>query len=375
MRFSDIPDLETLKHALTNAKKIGHIAHAQLFHGCKGSAALAMVLAYAQFLNCENVMEDDSCGTCISCYKISKLIHPDVHVLFPVAISAEMKKAEKKQEVYQIWRRFVEENPFADEQDWINCHASRNAQLTISIEEARAFVSPLYYKTSEGRFKIAIIWLAEYLNNSSANMLLKILEEPPNNTIFLITSNDYEKILPTILSRLQIIYIPNINDDSILNFLRKKFPDKEISVLQNAVYLSEGSLGNAIKQLSDAEVGIFSFFLDWMRKCYMQDFNSILKLSEKFLTMGREKQKHILSSGLKLFRDVMLYKTGTNLAKVNPEIKNSFEKFANAINEANLEPIYQNLNEAIFHIERNANAQICFFNTSLALSKLIKKEQ
>ncbi|MFQ3575466.1 MAG: DNA polymerase III subunit delta [Cytophagales bacterium] len=373
MNFSEIPGLVEQKRALISSLKTSHVAHAQLFYGVEGSASLPLALAYAQYLNCENPKESDSCGECASCHKMKKFIHPDLHFLMPLAATADMKKGDKKKELMMMWRNFLIEQPFGSSQDWIASHGAKNSQLNISVDEARALASPLFLKSNEGRYKIAFIWLAEFMNAASANMLLKILEEPPGDTVFLLVSNDYEKILPTILSRVQLNFVPLFSDEEILGYLTTHYPEKEEIDLIKAQYLGEGNLGKAMKIVENSDFGDFEFFMDWMRKCYSNDFSNILKLGEQFSALGREKQKEVLHSGIKLFREVLVASAKTNLTRVSPEIKDSFEKFVSAINKENLEKIYKSLNDSVYHIERNANPQISFLNTSIFLSSVIRK--
>ena len=210
MQFRDIPGLDSLKEKLYRTVTSGKVAHAQMFAGPPGCANLALALAYASLLNCTNRTDNDSCGECPSCLKIKKLIHPDLHFVFPVSPTEKttQKKLKPISNSYiQEWRSFVEKSPYLGTEEWSAEYGGENKQLNISREESRDIVTKLALKPYEGKYKIMIIWLAEYMHNSAANALLKLFEEPPDNTIFLLTTYDQEKIIGTILSRVQLLKI------------------------------------------------------------------------------------------------------------------------------------------------------------------------
>ncbi len=219
MRFSNIPGHQETKTALINAVKNHHVAHAQLFFGKEGSANLTLALAYAAYLNCETPTETDSCGSCSSCTKIDKLIHPDLHFVFPKTAKQSGDDDKNKGDVMSHWRNFIFTNPYGNSVDWAELSGSAGKQLNISKEEGKHIIKTVSMKAFEARYKILIIWLPEFMNISAANSILKVLEEPPENTIYLMVTNDYEKLLTTIISRTQLIRVPDFKEEDIERFL------------------------------------------------------------------------------------------------------------------------------------------------------------
>ena len=206
MRFSDIIGLEDTKQQLIAAVKSNHVAHAQLFFGSEGSANLALALAFATYINCTNQSDSDSCGTCASCTKIDKLVHPDVQFIFPVSSTKKVTgKSVVSSSYMNEWRSFILNNPYSGIEQWSASYGAENKQSNISKEESRNIIKNLSLKAFEAEYKIMLIWLPEFMHPSAANGILKILEEPPKKTIFLLVTNDYEKLLTTILSRCQFL--------------------------------------------------------------------------------------------------------------------------------------------------------------------------
>ena len=213
MQFDDIIGQEKVKERLINSVKEGRISHAQLFASEPGCGGLPLAVAYAQYINCQNRSDNDSCGQCASCIKFNKLIHPDLHLVYPLALSADVKKSDDKA---KEWRTAFLENPYLTLNSWFELLDAENKQAMIGVNESDDILRKLNLTTYEAEYKIMIIWRAEKMNAAAANKLLKILEEPPQKTLFLLVCENEEQLLPTITSRTQLIGIPKIADKDLI---------------------------------------------------------------------------------------------------------------------------------------------------------------
>jgi DNA polymerase-3 subunit delta' len=372
--FSQIPGLEDTKRTLVNSVKNNHIAHAQLFLGKEGSANLALALAYATYINCEDKKEDDSCGECPSCYKFNKLIHPDLHFVFPISTTKEITKDPLSALFMKQWRSLVIENPYINISNWSEAIGAENKQLNISVDESRNILKTLSLKSFEAEYKILILWLPENMNASSANAILKILEEPPFKTVFLLVTNNSEKIITTILSRTQLINIRSFSDDEITKNLMLKFQIEEKRAHQLA-YLADGDINEAFRLNTEVEEDNHQMFRDWMRSCYKR--NNVIELvewSETFQKTGKEGQKSLLQYGLNTLRETFICRhTANNLLRLQEEELKFVEGFSKVLDGPKIEEISIKINEAYYHLERNANAKITFLDLSLYISSIIKK--
>jgi DNA polymerase III subunit delta' len=366
MLFREITGLTDVKTSLIRAVSDNHVAHAQLFHGSEGSANLAMALAYATYVNCEDKQADDACGRCPNCTKMSKLAHPDVNYIFPTAGG----KAVLSENFMLQWRAFVKETPYGNLSDWLERIAVK--QGNIPAEESRQLIQKLSLKSYEGGYKIVIIWQAEMLNIAAGNALLKILEEPPEQTLFLLVVNSMEKLLTTIISRTQRIAIRNFSDDEIVSYLLNNQQVTDERAKQVA-YLSEGNLNYALEIANKTEDDEHTWFATWMRMCYALNIQKLVPMADEFDTKGKEYQKAMLMYGLKIFREIFLYRHGgENLIKLEGDELIFVQKFSNVLNINNLEQITTLLSESHYHIERNARSKIVFLDISLAIARLMR---
>ena len=222
MKFIDISGFEKEKDFLINAANKNHVAHAQLFFGSEGSPNLSLALAFISFLNCNNKISNDSCGECPSCKKIDKMIHPDVHFIFPVAPTTKINKNVISDLFIKEWRNFILDDPYQNVNDWFNFYGFENKSPNISKDESRNLIKKLTLKPFESENKIVLIWLPEYLHLYTSNALLKILEDPPPKTFFFLITNDYNRLLKTILSRVQMFKIRNFSDEELTKEILKK---------------------------------------------------------------------------------------------------------------------------------------------------------
>jgi DNA polymerase-3 subunit delta' len=366
MLFQEIKGLDDAKQTLIKAVSNNHLAHAQLFHGGEGSANLAMAWAFATFINCENKQPNDACGKCASCLKMSKLAHPDVSYIFPTAGG----KSVLSENFMAQWREFMKETPYGNLSDWLE--KINIKQGNIPVEEARQLIQKLSLKSYEGGYKIVIIWQAEYLHHTTANALLKILEEPPEQTLFLLVVNSMERLLTTIVSRTQRVSIRYFNDEEIIAYLTDKQAISPERAKQIA-YLSEGNLNKALTILYETDNSEHQWFANWMRMCYALKIDNLVPMADEFDGMSKEKQKGVLEYGLSIFREIFLYRNGgADLLRIEDDELIFVQKFSNVLNINNLEKISETFSEAHFHLERNARAKIVFLDISLLIARLMK---
>lgn len=380
MRFNQIPGLIDLKSALLQSVKRSHVSHSQLFYGPEGGAQLAMAFAYATYVNCENKSETDSCGVCASCHKMDRLVHPDFHQIFPTTKASKIKSSsddDKKNTsadgFLPLWRTFLQEKPYNSLADWHeHIGAEKNQQAIIPADEARKIIQKVALKAYEAEYKILVIWLPELMNNSAANAILKILEEPPAKTLFLLVCNNPNKLLPTILSRTIMVNIPLFDDDSVFEYLVSKNLIDSTRAKQVA-YLAEGNIGKAIEILEQSEEDMHENFAGWMRLCFKPDIAGLIKLADQFAVMTKTTQKQLLEYGLSMFRDIFLWINGSEkLVRLEGAELQFVERFGKAVNPDAIEFITTEISETFYHIERNASAKILFLDLSLRIAKVIK---
>ncbi|RDC61539.1 DNA polymerase III subunit [Adhaeribacter pallidiroseus] len=372
MFFSEIQGHDETKRLLLNSVQNKHVAHAQLFLGPEGSANLALALAYATYLNCENQQATDACGTCASCVKINKLIHPDVNFVMPVTTTKSQPKDPLSQKFLTEWREFVLAAPYQTLNDWMQFIGAENKQGNISKDESRQLVKFASLKAFEAEFKIILIWLPELMHPAAANALLKLLEEPPANTIFLLVANNPDKLLATILSRTQLVKVRAFTDQEVIAYLTQKNLTDETGAQQIAL-LAEGNLQAAVQLSTKRTNDYFAFFVQWMRHCYANKFGEVVELSEEFQKMGRENQKNFLHYALSSLRKVLLYGIDTQLISFIPAAEADFVgKFSKIVREANVPYLTEELNQAHYHIERNANPKMVFIDSSIQIARYLK---
>ena len=376
MQFADIPNQTALKEILRQSVQRGHVAHAQLFRGAEGSAALALALAYAQYLNCEARADDaaDSCGHCPACLKMGKLAHPDLNFILPTTTTKSVPKDATSAKFAAEWRTFLAESPFQGFNDWMQHIGAENKQGSISKEEAGSLLKLVSLKAFEAKFKIVILWLPELMHPTAANAVLKLLEEPPPTTIFLLVSNEPERLLPTILSRVQPVAVRPFSEDDITAYLTTHYHVLETKARQVA-QLAEGNLGAAIASRDQsADHNYAEFFIKWMRKCFSAKMVDVMVLADEFQKMGRENQKEQLSFSLGLLRKVLLYGLDPQLVPHLPSGEQQFvQGFSKFVTPRNADQLTEELNTAHYHIERNANPRMVFIDASLRLGQQLRR--
>ena len=372
MKFADIPGLEEEKKRLIDFYKLDKIHHALLFFGLEGSANLPLALSFATYINCENKKDNDSCGECPSCLKMKKLIHPDVHLIFPVAPSPKITKEVVSDKYVESWRISYLENPYMNVSDWFETCGIENKQPNISKDEARNIIKKLSLKPFESKFKINMIWLPEFMHNSTANALLKILEEPPGDTLFFLVSNNYQKLLSTILSRVQMFKVKSFEDEDIKNYFRK-FDDVSESEVDSAIYLSGSNINTAEKILRDAIVDNLNYLKEWLRNCYSENFLEINKKLDWFNDLSKIKKRAFLMYSLKLMREALVSKIDLSLVKISEDEKNFVSNFRKTLDQESLEDLILLLDRSVSYLDRNANPKILFLDLSIKISNFFQK--
>ncbi len=369
MQFKEIIAQENIKEHLIQTVLENRVSHAQLFLSPEGSGALPLAIAYAQYINCQNKSKTDSCGECSSCRKYERYIHPDLHFSYPFFASKDIKTSV---DVLEEWRSLLLSDPYFDLEIWRSKLNAENKQANINIAECHDIIKKLSYKAFEAETKVLIMWLPEYLDREG-NALLKIIEEPPANTLFILVAQNQEQILTTILSRTQIVKIPKLTDADIENYLIDK---SQLSENQAAEYsfLADGNLIEAKALLQDTPNNNASYFTEWLRMGYGNKVPAMIDFTEDVAKWGRENQKNFLNYGINFLRECSLLLSGADdLVKLPTETLSIAVKLTtNVLNLPMVEALINELEQAHYHIERNANPKILFLDVSLQLVKIIK---
>lgn len=372
MYFKDIIGQETVKQRLRLEVREGRVPHAQLFAGPEGTGALPLAIAYARFLLCTRRGEEDACGTCPSCVKLNKLAHPDLHFVFPV-VKRKGGGDTVSDDYIREWRELAISTPYFSMNHWLDAMGAENQQAQIFVKESDELVRKLSLKSSEGGYKVVIIWLPEKMKVECANKLLKLLEEPPAQTVFLLVSEEPDRILPTILSRTQRINVPRLEDAEIAEALKARFGLQDTDAAETA-RLAEGSYLQALEiiHLSEDTQLFFGLFVSLMRLAYQRKVKEMREWSDTVATMGRERQKDFLTYCQRMVRESFVSNFHRKeMNYMNREEENFTIRFAPFINERNVMGITDELAEAQTHIEQNVNPRMVFFDFALKMIVLL----
>jgi DNA polymerase III subunit delta' len=372
MFFKDIVGQEHLKEKFIANINRGRISHAQLLVGPEGSGKLALAIAYARYLSCTNRGADDACGSCSSCLKFSKLAHPDLNFFYPIASKKQGDKTYISKDYITQWRNYLLSSKYVSLNAWYNQLEMENKQGIINAEDCNEIIRVLSYKSYESEYKIVIIWMIERLYHSAAPKLLKILEEPPPKTLFLLVSENQDQVLNTILSRAQIVNVPRLSDEEVKKGLINQY-NINPSAADEAAFLADGNFLQALTLcLNDETNENYTLFLrDWLRECYGFKVNEMLVFVEDMVKLGREKQKTFLNFGLEIFRQCTLMNYQANdLVKAHSEAFDFISKFSKILQPDVAFAICDEFSKAIYHVERNANPKILFTDLSLKLGMI-----
>lgn len=382
MQFKDITGQDEVKRRLIQTVKENRISHAQLFFGPEGSRKLAMAIAYAQFINCPNRKFDpespgggDACGICPSCIKYAKLIHPDLHFIFPVAKTKEVDKDPVSKDFLKTWREVLLENNFRlNLNDWYQVAGFEKKQGIINADDCSEILRTLSYKSYESEFKVMIIWMADRLYHSAAPKILKILEEPPDKSLFILITENPEKIINTILSRTQTLRFPRLQDDDLLQELTRPSLACSTEDAKRIIPLADGNLTRAVKILQQDEDELFYLekFVLWMRLCYKNELKNTFDFVAEIGKLGREKQKNFLAYAQRIIRNALLINyENPQLTRLNKDEQDFLKKFGKFINHTNILRFNEELEKAQMQIDRNANAGILFMDMSMTFTILL----
>ncbi|WP_152286141.1 DNA polymerase III subunit [Flavicella marina] len=378
MLFSELIGQEHIINHLTTSADNGRIPHAQLFVGNEGSGTLPTAIAYAQYLLCSKNEDAAACNL-----KCDKLAHPDLHFAFPVATNDKVKKHPVSNLFLDDWRSFVKNQPYGNLFNWFQHIGIENKQGMIGVDEAEQIVKSLQLKSYEGGYKVMIIWMAEKMNSSAANKLLKLIEEPPEKTIFILIAEDQEQIINTILSRCQVLHFPVLSENDIANALiehENSFPAEASKIAHQA----EGNYNKAIHLLKhDSNDLVFEqWFVLWVRTAFKAKGNAaviqnLIEWSETIAKSGRETQKRFLHYCLQFFRQALLhnYKANELVFLETQTAGFALEKFAPFIHGGNILDIEKEVSDALYHIERNGNAKIILLDLSIKLTRLLHTKE
>ena len=382
MLFSEILGQEYIKSHLTKSATLGRIPHAQLFIGPEGSGTLSMAIAYAQYILCsnsgnENVGENAACNL-----KFESISHPDLHFVYPTITTDDVKTKPKSIDFIGDWRKFLKQNPYGSLFDWYNFLGAGNKQGEIRVDDAQEMLKSLSLKSYEGGYKVMIVWMADKLNIAASNKLLKLLEEPTDKTLFILISENEEDIIQTIRSRCQVLHFNGLPEKIIALALIENHTVDEKKAIKIA-HQAQGNFNKALQllQTDNEDLHFEKWFVDWVRAAFRAKGNAtaiheLIAWSEQIATLGRETQKKFLRFCIDMFRQALLLNyEAPSLVYLEPQVeKFKLENFAPFVNGNNIQAIFNELSDAIYHIERNGNAKIILTDLSIKLTRLIHKK-
>lgn len=381
MLFKEIVGQEHIKNHLITSASRGRTPHAQLFVGSEGSGVLLTAIAYAQYILCQNVGTENDNGNAACNLKFENFSHPDLHFVYPTVTTEDVKSKPKSLDFLTLWREFLTEKPYGSLFDWYDKLGVGNKQGEIRVEDASEILKSLSLKSYEGGYKIMIIWMADKMNIAASNKLLKLLEEPTDKTMFLLITENEEDIIQTIRSRCQVIHFAGLSEDSIASHLITYQNIEEKKALKVA-HKCQGNYNRALQLCNDVneDAPFEEWFVTWVRAAFRAKGNAaaiqdLIGWSEQIAGLGRETQKKFLHFCIDMFRQAMLLNYQTErLVYFESSIAGfDFKKFAPFITGNNITEIYKELNDAIYHIERNGNAKIILTDLSIKLTRLIHK--
>lgn len=372
MRFADIPGLQGIKQKLAQSVQANKMAHAQLIAGKEGALNLPLALAYATYIQCTDRKTDDACGVCAACAKNQKFIHPDLHFVFPLSNIKNDKDTDRfKAGITKSWRAFLTEQPFGKLDDWTNYYGGENKQAIISRDESRGIIKTLSLKPFESTYKVMVIWQPEYMHGSAANGILKILEEPPENTFFLLVANATDRLLPTIVSRTQIVQVPLLTDGDLDGYLQQA-TDLSETARRNILQLADGDLNLALRLAQNDENINQDLFADWMRACFKKGYEDLVRMADEFHQMDKLNQRNLLYYGIGMMRESLLCLSGTTAINRAQEGELKFvQDFSKVMDVMKIEWANQLMSDASYYLERNGSAKMVFLNLSLQLSAVL----
>ncbi len=381
MFFKDIVGQQNIKDHLLSIAKSGKVSHAQLFVGPEGSGKLPMAIAFAQYINCENPVGNEPCGVCRSCKKMARYTHPDIIFVYPT-ISSSKYKVNYSINFIEHWQEALISSPYISLNEWIKkiSGGQGNKQASIFKDDSETIIRRLSVKSFEAQNRVIIIWHAEKMNAVAANKILKILEEPQPNTYFILTTDTSDLLLPTILSRTQMLKFPKVNTQDILHWLTKNYPELKETQIISISKLAEGNIIRARQLvemfLNDEKFELLELFKQLMRSAYKLNFLEINTLLQNIEDLSTEQQKEFLEYMVRMFRESYLYNIKMlELSSLTDEEKDFVKNFSVFVHNGNIETIYSTLNYAYRSIKRNANKKILWTNLIIKLGSYLRVKQ
>lgn len=374
MFFKDVIGQNAIKERLIQSVREERVSHAQLFAGPSGAGKLALAIAYAQYVACTNRQEHDSCGECPSCKKYRKLIHPDLHFVFPVVKTPKFKEP-VSDNFLDEWRIMIAQNPYFNIDQWFDLIGVENAQGLIYSHQSEEIIRKLNLKSYESEYKVMIIWLPEKMHVACANKLLKMIEEPPVKTLFVLVTENEEDIISTIRSRCQLITIPPIDTVSLEKAIRE-IPHTADLDIRNIVHLAKGNYSRALELLQPDDQTLYNLerFKELMRYSYGRKFGDLIKWAEQVAGIGREKQKSLLNYFLTILRENFIYNLKVrDLTFMSDQEEEFSKRFSPFINERNIIELTEVFETAFVHVGMNGNPRIIFTDIAFRITKLIRK--
>ncbi|HEX7016560.1 MAG TPA: DNA polymerase III subunit delta [Cyclobacteriaceae bacterium] len=376
MKFSDIPGLHDTSRLLVNAIRNDHLAHAQLFAGAEGSLALPLALATAAYIHCEQRGED-ACGVCPACVKSMKYIHPDTYFVVPLIKTDKEVDDDQRNTTLKQWRSFLAESPFGVPNDWAMVVSSGEDKknLIIPTSEGRHIVRTLALKPFESRYKVMILWQPELLHVSAANSILKILEEPPPQTFFILVSYAADQLLPTILSRTQILPVPLLDDAVIVEYLKTQC-QIDNAAAERLALLADGKLAQALRLSEGDDEDPFDEFIPWIEACANGDIGTLVSLAEAFHGLDKVAQRNRLTFAMSMMRETMLeLYQAHDIQRARPAHLEFVRRFAPLASLNVVQSAYNLINDGLLHLERNGSAKMIYLDLSLGISSALRQDR
>lgn len=373
MNFQDIPGKRALKQQLILGVQKNQVPHAQIFLGSEGSGGLPMALAYATYIMCENRGNEDSCGQCRQCVKNNKWIHPDMHFSFP---SVNVKGSLKRSDITSThflpqWRKMLDSQPYMGISEWVDFVSTDTSLPNINVRECNEIIQKLSMMSYESPYKILIMWLPEYLGNEG-NRLLKLIEEPAENTIIILVAENQDKILSTILSRCRIIKIPPFDTSEIQQYLTHVESLDTESATEWA-HLSEGNLNKALNFARKSEKGYSSLWVEWLRSAYKNHAADIQNVILQITSLTKDEQINFYYYGLHFLRQMMFMQHApSEKVMLSAREKDIAQKLSSLLDTGKSEAIAELLGEAIDNVSRNVNMKIALFSDSLDIGLILR---
>ncbi len=376
MLFKEIIGQQEVKGKLLSLVKDDRIPHALMLFGPEGTGKLPLAVAMAQYLSCEARGDEDACGVCASCVKFEKLIHPDLHFVVPVLKTGGMTASPVTDDYITIWRETLLSNMYITENQWYEAIGVENKQGVINVKESETVIRKMGFKPYESDYRMMIIWLPEKMNQPAANKLLKLIEEPPAGTLIILAADHTDSILPTILSRTQLLHVPPLPESMIRQGLASMV-QTDPQLLEDAVSKANGNFSVALRTMRQDENELYHFelFTGMMRLCYGRKIIELSEWVDKVAGIGRERQKQFIDYALRLLREnFMLHIENGALNYMSRKEADFSVKFSPFIREDNIHDLVEAFTLAGNHIEANGNPRIIFMDLSIQVIRLLMQK-